>query len=159
MPEHEETASEEPEEGSILKFPSPKEEISPNEVPEESEEKTKETDIIRPDFSKSKKKKDGFKKPKMTHGFYIPPEDVDRAMWNESIKKTEEILNFLWSLKGRVSEKVYHDSRVEIQNFSSQILVEIILNSSNTDWKKKPAYYKALADEMFTRALNPDENE
>nr|QBM02615.1 hypothetical protein [uncultured archaeon] len=148
------------EEGLILKFPSPKEEIKNPDVSIESEEQKGEeeyegSNVIRGNFSREKS---GFKRPKLTSEFYIPPEDVDRFKWNESLRKAgNEILPFLWSLKGSISKKALGDSAVAIQKFSNTELVEIILDSTEGDWNKKPAYYTALANEMMARGLNPDE--
>ena len=168
---HEEQLKDEPEdapeEGSVLKFPTSKENIIESNPPAETKQigkDEKNDNILRADFSKKKGKSKGVTPPKkpvssvmrdLALHLLATPEDVKETEWKSAIKKArDEIVPFLESLKGIVSKKVYHDSFATISKFSNQALMEAVLNSNETDWRAKPAYYSALSEETFLRVRN-----
>lgn len=81
------------------------------------------------------------------------PKDVDAKLWGEAHHKAwHEISKFLDGLSGQISRRAYHESFARIQDFSNIDIVNIILNSSESDWSAHPAYYKALSEEIRVRS-------
>lgn len=82
----------------------------------------------------------------------LAPKGVDRMRWSEAMNKAEnEIAQYLQSLSGQTSRAAYHDSFAIIQKLSNEDLMSQVLDSGEADWQSKPAYYKALAEEMIVR--------
>jgi len=86
------------------------------------------------------------------------PKNVNKREWGDAHNKAvDEIRRFLGSLVGRTSKAAYNEAVNSIAKLSNADLVRAVLDSSEIDWSTKPAYYKALAEEMELRARNPHE--
>lgn len=69
------------------------------------------------------------------------------------IYPTLQIRAYLNSMVGRISNHAIGALRQGLRNFSLEDLEEMSKNSSRSDWSSKPAFFRALVDEIDSRKL------
>lgn len=63
------------------------------------------------------------------------------------------IEGYLGSLVGRISNNSIAELRRGLRSYSLEELEKFAQNSSQGDWSRKPAFYRALVDEIDSRKL------